>query len=178
MAATALLAGCSNVPFAGKPIVQPCPTYFILEDAAALTKFKDGPGRDLTDIEYRAEMKTVELTCLSNIDRETKSGTMDVDVVPVVGAELGAAYSGETATLPYFVVVTNAEKKILYRDELRFEISFKGNRTRLIARPATTTIEIPITPEVNSKYYQIYSGFALSEDQAAFNRKAIQDRLR
>ena len=166
------------MPFSGKPIVQPCPPYFILEDAATLTKFKDGPGRDLTDIEYRAQMKTVELACLSNIDRETKSGSMDIDVVPVVGAELGAAYSGETAMLPYFVVVTNAEKKILYRDELQFEISFKGNRSRLIARPAVTTIEVLITPEVSSKYYQIYSGFALTEDQAAFNRKVIQDRLR
>ena len=33
-----------------------CPAVFILQDAQNLTRFKPGPGRDITDIRFEAEI--------------------------------------------------------------------------------------------------------------------------
>lgn len=173
------LSACENsgIPLISKPIVLPCPGYQILEDASALTKFQDGPGRDITDIAFKAEMREIRLACLSEIDKETNSGHMEIEVAPVMLAEMGSAIGNENATLPYFVVVTDPEKKILYREELAMQVSFKGNRTRLVATAPATTVVIPITPKIRNNYYIIYGGFALTPEQTEYNRKLIRDRL-
>ncbi len=173
-----MLSACETPDLFSDPVVLQCPNYFILEDAASITMYRPGDGRDLTDVTARAEMGSVELACLSRIDNETNSGTLEVDVAPIMAVEMGPANESLAATLPYFVVVTNPDKDILYREELSLDVSFQGNRTRLVARGAPTTLEIPITPEIRERYYLIYSGFVLTRDQVEYNRRAIQERLR
>jgi hypothetical protein len=176
--ATAIsLAACDSIPLMEKDIVLQCPDYFVLEDAASLTKFRDGPGRDITDVEVRAQIGEMSLGCLSNIDNDTNSGKMVIEIAPVVAAEMGPANKTQTATLPYFVVVTDPNKNILYREPLTMEISFKGNKTQIVILPPPTKVELPITPNIRNDYYRIYSGFELTKDQVEFNRKAIKDRL-
>lgn len=174
-----VLAACETpgIPFLQKDVILQCPNYFILEDAAALTKFRDGPGRDITDVEYRAQIGEMELACLTDVDYESNTGNMTIEVSPIIAAEMGPANQTETATLPYFVVVTDTNKKILYREELAVNISFKLNKTQVIFKAPPTSIIIPITPTIRNKYYLIYSGFELTREQVEDNRKAIQDRL-
>lgn len=173
------LAACENVnvPFTEKKTVLQCPDYFVLEDAATITKFRDGPGRDITDVVVRAQIGEMQLGCITDIDNDTNSGKMLVEVAPVIAAEMGPANASQTASLPYFVIVTDPKKNILYREPLTMTVSFKGNRTKLVVLPPPTTVEIPITPEIRNNYYLIYSGFELTKDQVEYNRKAIQDRL-
>lgn len=177
-ALVAALGGCDSINPLSKPIVQPCPEYAILEDAATLTKFRDGPGRDLTDISYRAEMKTIKMECVSRIDTDTKEGSMDITVAPVIGAELGAAYTGGDTVVPMFVVVLSPDKKILFRSEVKMSISFEGNKNRLVATAPQTTIELPIRTDINSRYYRVYGGFALTRDEVEYNRAQISKGLR
>lgn len=173
------LVGCetSDLPFVDKPIILPCPDYFILEDAAHITQFREGPGRDITDILVNARMGDIRLGCLSKIENDTNTGIVELDVSPVVMAEMGASNTESTAILPYFVIITDPEKEILYREELKFNVSFEGNRTRLVVTVAPTTLELPITPEIRSKYYRVYSGFVLTPEELEFNRKRIRDKL-
>lgn len=177
-AALVALSACSAMPFTGDPIVQPCPDYFILEEAASLTQFRDGPGRDLIDVEYQAEMRTIALGCLSDIDTDTRIGEMEVEIAPVVGVELGAAFNGQETTLETFIAVMNPEDKVLYREAISIPISFQGNLTRLIVKAPQTTVALPITPDVSSRYYRIYGGFALTPSQVDYNRKKIDEGLR
>lgn len=174
------LVGCetSDLPFVDKPIILPCPNFFVLEDAAYITKFRDGPGRDITDILVSARMGEIRLGCLSKIENETNSGIFELDVSPVVLAEMGASNTDSLAKLPYFVVITDPDKNILYREELTLNVSFEGNRTRLVITAAPTTLELPITPEIRSKYYLVYAGFVLTPEELEFNRKRIKDKLR
>ena len=173
------LAGCqtSDLPFVDEPIILPCPEYFVLEDAANITQFRDGPGRDITDIQVTARMGEIRLGCLTEVDNDTNSGIMELDVSPIALAEMGASNAEASANLPYFVIITDPEKNILYREELTLPISFEGNRTRLVITAAPTTLELPITPEIRSKYYRVYSGFVLTPEELEFNRKRIRDRL-
>ncbi|MDP4796255.1 MAG: hypothetical protein NWR87_05020 [Rhodospirillales bacterium] len=172
------LSGCSSVPFLKKSVVLNCPNYYILEDAATLTQFRDGPGRDITDILAKAKIGEMQLGCTSDIDSDTNSGKMTIEISPIIAAEMGSANTTEKATLPYFVVVTDPSKNILYREELKVDVSFKGNRTQVILLAPPTSVDIPITPKIKNDYYKIYSGFVLTQDQVDYNRKAIQDRLR
>lgn len=173
------LVGCetSDLPFVDKPIILGCPNFFVLEDAATLTQFRDGPGRDITDILVNAEMGEIRLGCLSKVDNDTNSGTLELDLSPIILAEMGAANVDSNAILPYFVIITDPDKNILYREELDMNISFEGNRTRLVYRAAPTTLELPITPDIRAKYYLVYAGFVLTPEQVEFNRKRIRDRL-
>ncbi len=173
------LAACETpeLSFLKKDVLLQCPDYFILEDAAALTKYRDGPGRDITDVEHRAQIGEMELACTTDVDHETNSGNMTIEVSPIIAAEMGPANQSETATLPYFVVVTDPNKKILYREELSVDVSFKQNKTQIIFKAPPTAIEIPITPTIRNRYYRIYSGFELTREQVEHNRKAIKDRL-
>lgn len=174
------LVGCEthDLPFVDKPIILPCPDYFVLEDAAYITQFREGPGRDITDVMVSARMGEIRLGCLSDIENDTDSGILELDVSPVVLAEMGASNTNSQASLPYFVVITDPDKEILYREELSLNVSFEGNRTRLVITAAPTTLELPITPEIRSKYYRVYAGFVLTPEELKFNRKRIQDKLR
>lgn len=167
----------SDLPFVDAPIILPCPPHFVLEDAANLTKFRDGPGRDITDIEFSARMGELRLGCLSEVDNDTNAGHMELDVSPIVLTEMGASNTSSKAELPYFVVITDPDKNIIYREELTLPVSFEGNRTRLVITAAPTTLELPITPDIRSKYYRVYSGFVLTPEQLEFNRKRIRDAL-
>ncbi len=173
------LAGCetSDLPFVDKPVILPCPNFFVLEDAANLTQFRGGTGRDITDILVSAEMGEIRLGCLSNVDSETNAGVLELDVSPIILAEMGASNTEAKAKLPYFVVITDPDKEILYREELNVEVSFEGNRTRLVITAAPTTLELPITPEIRSKYYLVYAGFVLTPEELEFNRRRIRDKL-
>ncbi len=121
------LVGCetSDLPFVDKPIILGCPNFFVLEDAATLTQFRDGPGRDITDILVNAEMGEIRLGCLSKVDNDTNSGTLELDLSPIILAEMGAANVDSNAILPYFVIITDPDKNILYREELDMNISFE-----------------------------------------------------
>jgi hypothetical protein len=173
-----LIAACgvSDLAMLQDPIVLNCPDYRILEDAATLTKFRDGPGRDLTDIEYRAEMGAIRLGCLSDIDPTTNSGVMEIDISPIMQMELGPANENPNTSIPYFIVITDPNKEILYRSEERVDISFAANRTQLVVAAPPITLELPITPTIRNDHYAVYGGFALTEAQTQFNRRSIQRR--
>ena len=174
-----VLAACEtpDIPFLKKDVILQCPNYFILEDAAALTQYREGPGHDITDVEFRAQIGEMELACLTEVDPDSNSGSMTIEVSPIIAAEIGPANQTESATIPYFVIVTDPNKEILYREELAVDVSFKLNKTQVIFKAPPTSIEIPITPTIRNKYYLIYSGFELTRDQVEDNRKAIRDRL-
>ena len=173
------LTSCESVdvPFLAKKVILQCPDYFILEDAATLTKFIDGKGRDLTDIDFKAKMGEMQLVCITDVDPETDSGNMTIEVSPIIAAEMGPANTTDAAILPYFVVITDPDKKILYREELSITVSFSGNRTQIIVAAKPTAVEIPITPSIRNNYYRVYSGFELTREQVEQNRKAIRDQL-
>ena len=159
-----VLAACQtpDIPFLKKDVILQCPNYLILEDAAALTQYREGPSRDITDVEFRAQIGEMELTCLTEVDPDSNSGSMTIEVSPIIAAEMGPANQIESATIPYFVIVTDPNKEILYREELVVDVSFKLNKTQVIFKAPPTSIEIPITPTIRSKYYLIYSGFELT----------------
>ena len=81
---------------------------------------------------------------------------MEIKIIPIIAAEMRRRQRRRRCDLPYFIAIIGPDKEILYREGLSMDVSFKNNRTRLIALAPSTTVELPITPDIRNRYYQIY----------------------
>jgi hypothetical protein len=156
------------------PVVLSCPEYLVPADAASLVKFSDGPGRDLLDVSYEGQITGVQLGCLSNIDKQTGTGSMDVDVTLQFSAARGPANRDRRAQFDYFISVVDAKQEILYREAFPLDVTFPGNKTRVRFASKPVTLEIPITKERSNRSYRIFTGLTLSRDELRYNRDKIQ----
>ncbi len=153
------------------PIILKCPNYWVVSDAASVVKFRDGPGRDLTDVNYEGKIIGVRLGCVSNVDKKTLTGTMDVDVTVWFNAARGPANRDRKARFDYFIRVLDPNKNILKGEDLSVVINFPGNKTRLKFRSSPLTFELPITSKWPRSYYRIFAGFKLTREELDFNRR-------
>ncbi len=172
------LSACSAYEYVSDkisaPIILKCPNYWVVSDAASMVKFRDGPGRDLTDVNYEGEIIGVQLACLSDVDRKTLTGTMEIDIAVRFVAQRGPANRDRKARFNYFIRVLDPNKKILKGEDLSVVIDFPGNKTRLKFQSPTLTLEIPITSEWPRSYYRIFAGFKLTREELDFNRRKIR----
>ncbi|MBC8339187.1 MAG: hypothetical protein ISR51_03195 [Rhodospirillales bacterium] len=156
------------------PVILKCPDYRVVADAAKLIKFRDGPGRDLVDVNYEGEITGVKLGCLSNIDKQTKTGTLDVDVTLDYIASRGPANRDSKARFDYFISVVDPDRKILYREAFPLVVAFPGNQTRIRFSNKPVTLELPILAKRSSRYYRIFVGLTLTRDEVHYNREKLQ----
>ncbi len=172
------LAGCGATDqvkeLFADPIVFPCPDDRVLADAAELVRYAEGQGRDLTDVDSEAQIARMELACLTRIDKKTRVGEMEIEIAFNFIATRGPANRSRKATFPYFISVTDLDKKILYREEFEVGVDFSGNRTRLAFKNEPITITLPLRPELTSKNYLIYGGFLPNREQLEQNRQRRQ----
>ncbi len=172
------LGACSAYEFVSDkmsdPIILKCPNYWIVSEAASVVKFRDGLGRDLTDVNYEGEIVGVQLGCISYIDKKTRTGTMDVDVTVRFSAQRGPANRDRKAHFDYFIRILDPNRNILKGEDLSVVINFPGNKTRLQFRSPPLTLELPITSKWPSSYYRIFAGLKLTREELGLNRKKIR----
>ncbi len=169
-----LAAGCSAVEkvtdvFAD-PLILPCPGYRVIAEAASLIRFRDGPGRDLTDVNFEGKITDVQLGCASKIDKKTRVGSMNVEVSLILNATRGPANKDRKAKFPYFIRILDKKEKILWGEDFTVNVGFPGNKTRLQLRTEAVVLELPITPKWLHSYYRIFVGFKPNRDDLKFNR--------
>jgi len=173
--AVLFLTGCTTATnvtdFFTKPPILPCPDFRVLADAADYTTYRSGPGRDLTDVNFEGNIDNMRVSCLTLMDRDTKIGTMEVDVVVDFIAQRGPANKDRKATFPYFISVTDLDKKILYREEFNISVDFEGNRTGIGFRNKPVTLQLDLKPNVTGRNYIVFTGFKVNKEQLQFNRE-------
>lgn len=176
------LAGCTVyetvTDVISNPIVQPCPDYKVVGDVVKLVRFREGPGRDLIDINFESEIEGIQLACTSRIDRNTRTGTMDVEITVGFKTQRGPANRDRRGAFEYFISVIDSNRKILYREAFKVNVRFPGNKTRITLGAEPVTLEIPITPQRSSRTYQILTGFILTRDELRHNRVRRKSGLR
>lgn len=161
LAALALtLAACGMLEKPKPP--APCPRADIVDDAGKLTRFA-GTGRDLTDVQFEAEIDGVSGSCVYDDD------VIDVDLQLRIVASRGPADENRRADFRYFVAVARTDQTIIAREEFDSYIEFPGNQTRagIVEELAQ---HIPIQPDEPGTNFVIYVGFALSPEELEFNR--------
>ena len=162
------LAACSTNKDAPPPA---CPKASFLEGTSTLTRFRDGPGRDLIDVDFTGNLEGLNGSCQYNIDSDTGAGVLNMDVQINVRADRGPANRDHIAKFNYFVSILDANGKILNKKIFPFSVRFDGNKTIVQDTDAPVTMAIPITAKQGHQDFSIYAGFQLSPEEIRYNRK-------
>ncbi len=154
----ALAAGCSS----DKPEAA-CPRGVIPADAANITHFRDGPGRDLTDVVAAGHIQNFLIQC------KYSKKDVDIDLQIAITADRGPADRTRAADFDYWVAVVDPDRKVLQRTPFRVHFEFADNVTHLGTIEQIEPI-IPLKDVMKGPNYQIWMGFQLTEDQLKWNR--------
>lgn len=143
-----------------------CPQVGILRDGARITQFRAGRGRDLTDIESRAELADFTGGC------DYDSSGVTVNLKAGLVAERGPAFRGNQANYVYFVAIIAPDGTVLQKREFATEVNFPGNQPRSGSLEELSQ-RIPLSSQTDGKSYQVLLGFQLSSEQLEYNRRAL-----
>jgi len=161
----ALAAGCTSQQDA---TAAQCPSGGIVPDANVLVQFRDGPGRDVTDVIVQAQVVDTRITCEYAKGRNAKPAvTLDLQIA--FAAERGPAERARRVRLPYFVAIVDGERNIVAKETFTADFEWADNRVR-VGRVDQWEPHIPLRSNFDGPSYQILVGFQLTEAQLAWNR--------
>ncbi len=169
------LSACDSMKVWREDKPEPCPRITVLKNAAELTEFKDGPGRDLIDIVLEAKLTNVLSLCKYDVDYDTRAGEIDVQVAPVIAGRRGPANETRTGDVSYFVAVVDDQKKILQKQIFPLRLAFPGNLTQNEVRDEPVNLTIATDGRTDGSNYEVYIGFQLSREQMDYNQRQSQN---
>tara|TARA_R110002110_G_scaffold376568_2_gene586839 strand:- start:352770 stop:353336 length:567 start_codon:yes stop_codon:yes gene_type:complete len=158
-----VLAACQQSP----AVPPPCPNIVIVQDAAEITHFLPGPGRDLTDVTLEARIADFKGFCDTDIE-DDGSGVVDVDLQLLLVATRGPAAVTREATVKYFVAIADTDDNILAREEFETSVAFEGNRNRQ-GFAEELVQKIPLQAGQRGDAFNVFVGFVLSDDELKYN---------
>lgn len=150
-----------------KDIVYKCPSVFILDDAKDLTKFKPGPGRDITDILFEAQIVNFVGDC------DYDEGEAEIELSVQISVERGPANKGRQVAFDYFAAIPKFSGQAQGKSIFRVTGEFEGNRTRMLYQD-DLTMTIPVKAPTDGAALEIVLGFQLTPEELKFNRSRKQ----
>jgi len=158
-----LVAGCT-----GKPEQPPCPPVYILSDTSHVTRFRPGPGHDLTDVDTDAEIIGFKGEC--GYKPRESGGDVLVSLQVAFDVKRGPANADRKSELSYFVAVPafypKAEAKVVFPLTITFPEGV--NNVRHVDEMVTLTIPTKQGELIDK--YEVYLGFQTSADELERNR--------
>lgn len=147
----------------------PCPKVGVLADAAHLTTFRDGGGRDLTDVVFEADFGRIAGDCVYR----KRNTNVTVEMKLVITAKRGPADRARVADIGYFVAIVDQQSNVLARQEFRSTVEFPGDQSQVNVLEELEQI-IPLKKDQPGSDYDVLVGFKLSPEQLQRNRARIQ----
>ncbi|MBB4285427.1 hypothetical protein [Roseospira goensis] len=164
-----LLTGCANV-FENRE-ARPCPPVRLEASTAELTRFRPGPGRDLTDVVLEAELAGFQGECqYLDDDAEDATTAARVDLVLDMTAALGPAAEGRRQDIRYFVAIPRFYPAPAGKQVFETSILFPEGTDRVRYVGEEVSVTVPMAAGESALDYPIYIGFQLTADQVEFNR--------
>lgn len=161
-ALAAMLAGCGLMEKKEPP--PPCPRIGILGDVQKSVQFRPGPGRDLTDVAFEAELLDFNGSC-----KYEGRNLVTVTFTLQVAATRGPAAEAREALVPYFVAVVDKQRGVLSREGFTARLPFPSGRRR-IAVGEELEQRIPLGTRSSSDI-EILIGLELDQEQLDGNRR-------
>ena len=163
LALAVLTAGCSVLEKKEKREAA-CPTGVIPIDSSRITRFRDGPGRDLTDVVNEGEILDILVQC--KYDKQA----VNVDLQVAVGGARGPADRSKIAEFDYFVAIVDADQNIVAKEPFRVRFEFKDNQSKL-GSVEELEPHLPLKDVMKGPTYSILVGFQLTPEELAWNRQ-------
>ena len=168
----AVLGGCGFYDaFFGEDAPPPCPDVSVLADAASLTRFKEGPGRDLIDVLFGVEIADIQRACEYDIDDDTGEGPLTTEITVFFRAERGPADRQREGRFKYFVTITDAGRNVLNKGSFGLLVEFPDNLTRTNVADEPVTMVIPLKANQSADDFRIIVGFELTREELELNRR-------
>jgi hypothetical protein len=136
----------------------------LLGDAAKLTKFRTGSGRDITDIDIEAEFTGFRGVC--DYKEKEGKGTFLMTVSPIVDVSRGAANRNGMAEFIYFAAIPEQAKEIFAA-----KTAFPPNVSKIRFAEDVLEFAVPLKSGERGENITIYLGFQLNSDQLEYNRR-------
>jgi len=168
LAGLLFLSACTGMPGVADP--PPCPLVSTLGDAAKITRFIDGPGRDLIDLDFTGHINKLSGQCFFEIDPDTGEGIVRVNINTEFKMNRGAGNKTREAVFDYFVSLVDANGVVINKLTFPFTAEYWNNRTFMIGSDAPVKLTIPLTGGKTGDDFSIYVGFQLSHEELDFNR--------
>lgn len=149
-----------------------CPRAAVLNDAATMTRFAPGGGRDPLDIDFDVEIADLASGC--QFDKKGKSfDRLVVAVAPVLVTTRGPANTSRKVEYVYFVSLIGPDGDIVSKQSFPVTVPFSGNQRQLTQRDddPPVTIDIPLTRLEDAVNYEVLIGLQLTEDELQYNRQ-------
>lgn len=177
MVLAAVLAACEVDPpsfadfgFGGKVPLPGCPPVKLLGAAGEIVQYREGPGRDITDIVH--ESKLVGFTGDCEFIGDSPNFThVKVLMRPVLDISRGPAATGRTLDLNYFVAIPDFYPKPEGRREMSVRVLFPENRSTVRVQDEEVSVTIPLSGGRRAPDTDIFLGFVLTEEQLKANRE-------
>lgn len=142
----------------------PCPVAATVADAATLTTYRPGEGRDLTDVTFEAAIAGAVTGCVFKEDK------LQVDLRVEILAQRGPADRDRVGEFQYFVAIATSERTILAKEFFTVRVDFPDNRRRAGVFEEIGEV-IFLKPGQTGSDYSIFVGFQLSPEQLEENRQ-------
>lgn len=160
------LAGCGDTGSSRLPVA--CPRPGLLAEGADLTRYRPGPVRDLTTLEWDARITGLSGGCAPG--RNNRS--IDVTLTATFVVERGVGAEGRLVELPWFVAVVDAnDERILNRQGFVERAGFARNETRATVESGPVRLSLPVGEARRASDYRILVSFELAEEDLALNRR-------
>ncbi len=157
-----LVAGCSVFQ---KGVPPPCPRVSVLSDASKLVRYREGPGRDITDVLFEAGISDFVGSCVYR-DNNTR---VTIELSVMFDLRRGPANRDRQAGFEYFVAIPKFHPAPEGKRRLPIRVDFPGNRTRSRVTDVLE-VEIPIAKGSSGTDYPVFIGFQLSASELRENR--------
>lgn len=138
-----------------------CPRIAILDQAGTITKF--APGTQ--NVMFTAEIADTKMKCEIEAPAMTQ---LTVEVNATFVFQRGPAMQGDTAEVPYFIVITDRRGNLLTKQEFRVRARF-GNAAQVQVTEGTWTL-YRLARAGSGLSFETWLGFQLTEAEMAYNR--------
>jgi len=156
------LAGCSSLAKTEPP---PCPPVYILSDTSHITKFRPGAGRDLTDVEFEAEIVGFKGEC----GYDAKGANVDLSIS--LDVKRGPAAAARDVTLSYFVAIPKFYPADEAKAVLVTPVTFPEGVESVRVTDEGVRMQIPLKNRELIDQYVVYLGFQTTPEELEQNRR-------
>lgn len=165
----ALLAACSGSGLGRTQVEVVCPSVRVIKDTDFLTRFKDGPGRDITDIELQANLVRAAGVC--ELDDDNVRVFLNINIE----ALQGTANQASTQMVELIIGIVGADGKLIApapmgHRKLPIDLTFPPNQSQ-IRYSEIIRVDIPLEPDQSAGDFIIYTSFGLTKEEYKFNQE-------
>jgi len=158
LAGALLVAACAD-----RAPLRPCPPVSVLKDTERAVMFRDGPGRDITDVRWEVAIASVDSKCTYRGDQLTSQVAVDI----VAGR--GPAADAPAGVFAFFVAVVDREQNILAKQVFETRVEFAATQGRAgVREEIDQMVRLPAGAEGDD--YVVLVGLQLEPQQLEYNR--------